>query len=326
MAFREGLPGYSDVRYWSSLEVRMHETGDLRSIRLTLIVYLVIFLGKLAAYLVTGVMAVFAEALHTLSDILISSFLLVAILWARKKADAEHMLGHGRAQNAAALVAATLFISFTSLRLYEEAIPRLIHPHEAAHQNLGLALGVLIVSMLIAAAPLFTLLRQKSRGAAAKAQFLELINDELGLLAALIGTLFVMSGRLIADPLAAIFVATIIATNAVELFRENLSFLLGRAPEPELMHAIRQTVLLTPGVLSVHNLRAEMIGPETVYTSLHIEVERGLPIEHADAIATEVKARIHKLTNYGTCIIHTDPEASQPPGTLHDPQTGELTS
>jgi ferrous-iron efflux pump FieF len=304
----------------------MHEVEDLRSIRLTLVVYIVIFAGKLAAYLVTGVMAVFAEALHTLSDIFIAGFLLVALLWARKKADREHMLGHGRAQNAAAMVAATLFLSFTSFKLYEEAITRLLHPHEATHQNLGLAIGVLIVSMLIAAAPLVTLLRQKTRGAAAKAQFIELINDELGLLGALLGTLLVMWGKPIADPLAAIFIATIIAINAVGLFRENLSFLLGRAPESQLMEAIRQTALSTPGVLSVHNLRAEMIGPEIVHTALHIEVKCGMPIEQADAIATEVKARIHKLTDYGYCIVHVDPEGSQLPETLHDPQTGALTS
>jgi cation diffusion facilitator family transporter len=185
---------------------------------------------------------------------------------------------------------------------------------------------VLVVSMLIAAAPLVALLRQKARGAAAKAQYLELINDELGLLAALIGTLFVMWGKPIADPIAAIFVATIIAINAVRLFRENLSFLLGRAPESHLMEAIRQAALSTPGVLSVHNLRAEMIGPDAVHTALHIEVKRGTPIEQADAVATEVKERIHKLTNQGYCIVHMDPEGSQLPGTLHESPTGELTS
>jgi divalent metal cation (Fe/Co/Zn/Cd) transporter len=76
---------------------------------------------------------------------------------------------------------------------------------------------------------------------------------------------------------------------------------------------------------ALHNPRAEVIGSETVHTTLHIEVERGITIEQADAIATETKAAIHKLTNYGYCIIHMDPEGSQLPHTLHDPQTGELT-
>jgi Co/Zn/Cd efflux system component len=68
--------------------------------------------------------------------------------------------------------------------------------------------------VLIAALPLVTLARQKMRGAAAKAQMIELVNDELGLLAALLGTLFIVWGKPIADPLAALFVAMIIAVNS----------------------------------------------------------------------------------------------------------------
>lgn len=81
--------------------------------------------------------------------------------------------------------------------------------------------------MLIAAAPLIGLFKQKNRGTAAKAHLVELINDELGLIAALIGTLFIIWGRPIADPIAAIFVATIIAINSIRLIAENLRMLVG---------------------------------------------------------------------------------------------------
>lgn len=180
-------------------------------------------------------MALLAEALHTLSDIFVSGFLLVAAIWSRKEADEVHMFGYGRAQNVAALVAATLFISFTSFKLYEEAIPRLFRPEEATYQNLPLALGVIIASMFLTAAPLVRLLTQKKRGAAAKAQLLELVNGELGLLAALIGTLFILWGQPLADPIASIIVTTIIAINGIRLFQENLCFLLGRSPGPEFL-------------------------------------------------------------------------------------------
>lgn len=210
----------------------MNKSGesDIGALKLAVGLYVIVFAMKLAVYFMTGVMALFAEALHTLSDIFISGFLLVATLWSRKKADEVHMFGYGRAQNVAALVAATLFISFTSLKLYEEAIPRLFASDEASYQNLDLALGVIIVSMFIAAIPLIRLFTQKKKGAAAKAQFMELINDELGLIAALIGTFFIIGGTYIADPIASLVVATIIAYNAIGLFRENLSFLLGRSP------------------------------------------------------------------------------------------------
>jgi cation diffusion facilitator family transporter len=210
-------------------------------------------------------------------------------------------------------VAATLFISFTSFKLYEEAIPRLFKSEAATYQNLPLALGVLIVSMFIAAAPLVKLFTQKQRGAAAKAQLTELFNDELGLLAALLGTLFIIWGRPIADPLAAIVVATIIAVNAIRLFQENSSFLMGRSPEPEFLAKVESLARSVPGVLDVRDLRAEYVGPNTVQGGMRIVVQRGLPIEEADRIAEEVKKQVHQCTESSYCVIHVDP--AEPKGT-----------
>jgi cation diffusion facilitator family transporter len=285
----------------------MEKSSDIRGLQLTLGGYILIFAMKLVAYLLSGVMALLAESLHTLTDIFVASFLLVAALYSRKKADETHMFGYGRAQNVAALVAATLFISFTSFELYREAIPHLFKPVETDYRNLPLALGVLGISMIIAAVPLVTLFRQKKRGAAAKAQMMELFNDEFGLLAALLGTLFIMWGKPIADPIAAIVVASIIAYNAIGLFRENLSFLLGRSPGTEYLEKIKKTALSVPGVLGVHDLRAEYIGPDIVHAGMHIEVRRGTSIEEADRISGEVQKRIHEGKEQGFCVIHVDP-------------------
>jgi len=287
--------------------IDMKASEDMRSLQLTLGVYLFIFAAKLAIYFLSGVVALYAVALHTLSDIFISGFLLVAAWYSRKVADKVHMFGYGRAQNVAALVAATLFISFTSFELYREAIPRLFRHEESKYQSLPLVLGVLALSMLIAAAPLYKLFTQKTRGAAARAQLTELVNDELGLLAAFVGTLFIVWGYPIADPLAAILVATIIAYNAIRLFSENTSFLLGRSPGSEFLGKLERQALTVPGVLSANDLRAEYIGPDNVHVDLHIEVQRGTPIEQANRIAHEVEARLHADLPGGLCMIHVDP-------------------
>lgn len=284
----------------------MKSSEDLRSLQLSLGLYVVIFAMKLVAYFATGFMAMLAEALHTLSDIFIAGFLLIALNYSRKAADKTYMFGYGRAENVAALVAATLFISFTSYELYQEAIPHLFEPVTTTYRNLPLAIGVFVVSMVIAAVPFVKLLRQSKRGAAAHAQLMELLNDELGLMAALVGTLFVASGWPLADPLAAIVVATIIAVNAVGLFRENLSLLLGRSPGEKFMADLKQVALGTPGVLGVHDLRAEYIGPETIHADMHIEVKRGLPVEQGDDIAETVMQRVKENLGVAYCGIHTD--------------------
>ncbi len=279
---------------------------ELRALKLSIGVYIFVLALKLAVYLVTGVMALLAEALHTLSDIFVSSFLLLAAMWSRKEADEVHMFGYGRAQNVAALVAATLFISFTSFKLYEEAIPRLFQFEDATYQNLPLAVGVIVVSMLIAAAPLVKLLRQKERGAAAKAQLLELVNDELGLVAALVGTLFLVWGKPIADPIASIVVATIIAINAIGLFRENLCLLIGRSPGPAYLGKVERLARAVPGVLDVHDLRAEYVGPDLVHADIHIGVQQGMPIEEANRVSEQVIHQVHQEMPAGYCTVHVD--------------------
>ncbi len=285
----------------------MRTSEDLSGLKTSVAIYIVVFALKLTVFFVSGVMVLLAEALHTLSDIIISIFLLAASVWSRKAPDTLHIFGHGRAQNAAALVAATLFISVTSLRLYEEAIPRLWHEAAGDHRNLHLVLGVIIVSMLLAGAPLLQLLRSRARGAAAKAQLMELVNDQLGLVAALLGTLFVMGGHPTADPIAAIVVATIIALNAIGLIRENWSFLMGRSPDPEVLGEIERRARSVDGVLGVHSLRAELVGQDTIYAGLHIVVKRGLAIEQADRIAEEVIRRLRDGNPRCESVIHMDP-------------------
>jgi cation diffusion facilitator family transporter len=290
----------------------MKDQEDIRSLQLTLGLYVVIFAMKLAVYMVSGVMALLAEALHTLSDIFIAGFLLIAAYYSRRAADRVHMFGYGRAQNVAALVAATLFISFTSFELYREAIARLWEHHSAEFSNVPLAIGVLVLSMLIAAAPLVKLFRQKSRGAAAKAQLMELVNDELGLLAALAGTVLVLAGHPIGDPLAAIVIATIIAVNAVGLFRENMSILLGQAPPAEFIARLEATARSVAGVLGIHGVRAEYIGPDVVHADIHIEVSPTLTVVEAHRIARTVDALIEPVLGNGICEVHVDPQPGEP--------------
>lgn len=291
----------------------MKESGDVRALKVALGAYVLVFALKLAVYFMSGVMALMAEAFHTLSDIFVTGFLLAAAYYSRKAADATHMFGYGRAQNVAALVAATMFISFTSYKLYEESIPRLFEPAGGAYQNLGLVIGVIVLSMGIAAIPLINLFRQKTRGPAARAQFLESINDELGLVAALGGTVLILWGLPVADPVASILVATIIAYNGIKLFLENFSLLVGRSPGPEYLGRLESLARSVPGVVGVHGLRAEYVGPETVHAGLHVEVQPGISIDDAERIRKEVDARIHRDVSPGYCYVQVEPASSIAP-------------
>jgi len=281
---------------------------DLRGLRLSAILYAVTFVAKLGVYFATSVMALLAEAMHTLSDVIVVGFLLLAVRWSSDAPDEEHMFGHERGQSVAALVAATLFVSFTSIRLYEESIPRLLgfgHSYTPP-QRFDLAIGVLVGSMLVAALPLIQMMFHKPSGAAAKAQFLELLNDELSLAAALAGTLLTRWGYPLADPAATALVATVIAWNGIGLFRENFDMVVGRSPGGEVLAKIAQVAAAVDGVIDAHDLRAERYGHGMVRCELHITIPRGTPIEEAHRLDQEVRNRVLQIDGVRQCHVHID--------------------
>jgi cation diffusion facilitator family transporter len=136
---------------------------------------------------------------------------------------------------------------------------------------------------------------------------MELVNDQLGLLAALAGTILIWWGLPLGDPIAAMVVATIIAVSAIALFRENLSFLLGRSPGPEFMARVEQAARSVEGVLDVRELRAEYVGPNVVHAGLHLVVPRTLSVGEAHRMAETVRTRVHQETEGHYCVIQVEP-------------------
>jgi len=78
-----------------------HRESEFRTLRLTIILYIIAFAVKLIGYFLTGIIVLLADALHSLSDLFIYGFLLVAMTWSQKEVDEVHMFGYGRAQNVA---------------------------------------------------------------------------------------------------------------------------------------------------------------------------------------------------------------------------------
>jgi len=76
------------------------------------------------------------------------------------------------------------------------------------------------------------------------------------------------------------------------------------------LEKVESTAKSVKGVLGVHDLKAEHVGPNVVHTGFHIEVPKGTPIEEADRIAHEVEERISLETGCQHCVIHLDPASS----------------
>lgn len=240
-------------------------------------------------------------------EILISTFLLLSLYWSRKPADELYMFGRGRAQNVAALVSAMITILFLGLETFREAIPKLLQPETVEFRNTNLALIVIGIAIFITVIPFVNILRGKKTGASIKAQlaglFIELVADG----ATLSGIVLVSTGYLWADALGSMIVAITMVFSGLYIFKDNVRYLVGRAPGREFIEKVEMTAKSVKGVLGIHDLKAEYVGPNIVHAGLHIEVARGTPIEEADRIAEDVQKKISRETGCEHCVIHVDP-------------------
>jgi len=119
--------------------------------------------------------------------------------------------------------------------------------------------------------------------------------------------ILVAQGYVWADSLASVVVGAFIALSGAYLFRENVLYLVGRSPGRQFMEKVEKTAKSVKGVMGVHDLKAEYVGPSTVHAGFHIEVARGTPIEEADRIAHEVEAKVGRETGCQHCVTHVDP-------------------
>jgi len=284
------------------------QTNENRSMIIVLVGSAVLLILQLTVYFSSNILILLAGAFDSFSDILISAFLLVSIYWSRKPADEIHMFGHGRIQNVASLVTATIFILFLPIETFQVAIPKLFQPAGGDLHNINLALIVTGLAVVIYAIPLWDILRTKVRDSALKAQLYAIIEMEIAFSVSFISIILVEKGFTIADPITSIFIGIIIVFTGIKLFVENAQSLIGKAPPQGFLDRITVVAMSVKGVLRVHDLKADYVGPNMVYAGFHINIANGTPIEAADRIAEEVQARVRKDPGCQFCIIHVDPE------------------
>lgn len=269
--------------------------------------YAVLFIIQLIGYFGTHVLVLLAQSFETLSDVLISTALILVTIASRRPPDEEHLFGHERAQNVAAIVSATILISFFSVDTIRRGIQGLLH-HTPQEHHTTVALVVTLAGMVIVAIPILVIRREKSTGPTTRAQLVSLGRDEVAYVLALIAIVLTIKNVYWADPVGSIVLGVIIALAAVLLFIENYPFLIGKAPDRQMLDRLTSAARSVPGVLGVHEVVAEHIGPSTIHVDMHITVEPHMSIAEASEISEEVRGVLADITGSDFAGIHVDPE------------------
>ena len=264
-----------------------------------------LFAGKFFAGLLSGSIAITADAFNNLSDAGSSFVTLLGFHLAGQKADAGHPFGHGRIEYLSGLVV-SLLILLMGVELGKSSVSKILHP-EAVDS------GALVVVILCAsiAVKLYMFFYNRRLGkmlgsAAMEATALDSLGDSAATSAVLVATLVGRFTDLMIDGWCGLLVTAFILWSGISAAKETLDPLLGMPPTAELVEQIRKLVLAHRTIIGIHDLIVHDYGPGRMMISLHAEVSAS---EDVLALHDEIDNVENELREKLGCeaVIHMDP-------------------
>lgn len=270
-----------------------------------IVLNVLLFLGKLISGMVTGSIAVVADAVNNLSDAASSVVTLIGFRLAGQEADQDHPFGHGRLEYLTGLVVA-MAIMLMGFEVGKSALDKILHPEELAFSWGAMAV---LAAAIVVKLWLHRFNRTLSRligSAAMEATAADSLSDALSTTVVLLAAVVEHFSGLQIDGFAGLLVAAFILKTGWEAARDTVDPLLGRAMDPELAGEIDRLAVEHPYILGIHDLIYHDYGPGRAMMSFHAEVPADANLldvhDMIDHIEREMKAK-HGIET----VIHMDP-------------------
>ncbi len=266
---------------------------------------------KFVAGIVGSSSVLVADAIHSLSDVLTTGGVLVALKLSKKPADWNHPYGHGKIESVAAKIVSIVLIG-AGVGMLVSAYNQIskgviIIPHEIA---VWAALASIIIKELSYHYVMFTAKRIKSTVLSADAWHHRL--DALSSVVALAGILGARAGYPILDPLLAALVSFFVIGVGFKLLRGAVDELIDALPDQELCDEICACGESVPGVKQVREVKVRKYG-SSIIIDLVIVVDGQMTVEEGHGLAISAKEAImEQIEHVDEVFIHVSPNLSAP--------------
>ncbi|MFC4224972.1 cation diffusion facilitator family transporter [Lysinibacter cavernae] len=251
-----------------------HSTANAGRTRLIVVICITmtVFLAEVVGSIISGSLALLADAGHMLSDLIGLIVALVASIIASKPASSRHTFGFRRFEVFGALInSVILLVVATNVTI--QGVARLVNPATVEIQT-GPMLIVAAIGLLANFVALLILRPAAGNTINMRGAYLEVLGDMLGSIAVIVAGLVIMfTGFMPADAIASLIIAAMIAPRAFSLLRDVYRVLSESAPADTSVAEIREHVLRTPGVVDVHDIHVWSITSGLPVFTAHVVVE-----------------------------------------------------
>jgi cation diffusion facilitator family transporter len=263
---------------------------------------------KYLAYVKTGSVALYSDALESIVNLVTAVAALLAIVVSLRPADQNHPFGHHKAEYLSAVLEGALII-VAALLIFHEAYAALVTPRELEDVGTGLGLNGL-ATLMNGAWSWFLITRGRAwRSPALVADGWHLFTDVLTSAGVLLGlTLAAATGLAILDPLLALAVALYILWTGYRITVTSMSGLMDESAGVEIEARIRRAIRgCGDGALEAHDIRTRHAGRAT-FIEFHLVVPGAMTVEEAHTICDRLEAEIEAEIEGSEVVIHVEPE------------------
>ncbi|MCH2171160.1 cation diffusion facilitator family transporter [Myxococcota bacterium] len=277
---------------------------------------LIIALALAASYMaieivggvMTGSLALLADAGHMASDVLSLCLSLFALQIAQRPATPSRTYGYRRTEILAALLQGVLLIAISAV-IAINATERFRAPQEVlGGPMLLVALGGLVINVV----GLMILNEGRRENLNIRGAWLHVLSDALGSVGAIAAGFAIWAWQLQwADAAASILIAGLIVTASIALIRETVDVLMEAAPRHIDVEAVRASIAEFNGVASVHDLHVWTITSGMVSLSGHVVASNE---SLTDSLLQDICDRLHTRFGIAHSTIQIEYENFREPG------------
>lgn len=276
-----------------------------------IVVNTILFVLKLGVGMLTGSVAVTADAINNLSDASTAIITLIGFKLSAKVADNEHPFGHGRLEYIAGLIVAVIILA-VGVHFLQESLLKIFQPEELQINRTATALyaGTLLFKLWLLG--FYRNIGKRISSEIIRAASFDSTSDLLITAVVLLAVLLAPHTDFPVDGVAGTLVALMVLLGGVKIIRNTIDPLLGVRPDKKMVEELRKRLLACKGISGIHDIIIHNYGPNQHFATAHAEVssEEDLLSVHDTLEAAEVEiARTMPIR----LILHCDPFVSKDP-------------
>lgn len=249
-----------------------HKTGSGGRLFFTILLNIGITAAEFIGGLLTGYLALLADAIHNLSDVAALLLAYIGEIGSRRGPTKKSTYGFKRIEVITAFTSAVALVVI-AVYIFYEAYRRIIAPVELS--NSGLLLTIATIGLIGNVLSVILLHPAKSKSLNIKAAFLHMLYDALSSVAVIIGAIVILkTGLTYIDPILSILIGVMILYSSYDVLKEATMIFMEAVPSHIDYDRVSEAIKAHPKVLDIHDLHIWSLSSSSIALSCHIQLDK----------------------------------------------------